>query len=378
MKKKIIVLGNINSIWIKQFVEYVLIPKNYEVYLDKGHSEKITYESFYESIGVHIIGGYKLNTTIMNIPIVNSLYLRYKKKNSLLGYRGLFDGIFVFFSVPIEIECALYLNTNNIPIVSAFIGSDILKANKKQIVLLNQLLKNQYLNAVCTSAAPYDRFKACFPWKNADVIRFSIPTFSYIDNIIDIREESIEKTRSHKRNVCIGYNARKEQQHIKVIEALAKLPQEIKQTLVLVLPMTYLVDEDYIKVVEESLMDSGLEYHIIRNYMDSEAMAKLWLSIDIYINAQKTDALSASMLEALYAGAIVISGGWLKYKELDEYGIDVIQFSDFSDLTRTVAEHIDERRDNSVHDKLKDNISIDKFQRGWNEYINTLFHWNER
>jgi hypothetical protein len=42
---------------------------------------------------------------------------------------------------------------------------------------------------------------------------------------------------------------------------------------------------------------------------------------DVFIQVQRTDQLSASMLEHLYAGSVVITGGWLPYGQLTQRGI---------------------------------------------------------
>ncbi len=60
-------------------------------------------------------------------------------------------------------------------------------------------------------------------------------------------------------------------------------------------------------------------------------------SIDIFLNLQYTDVLSASMLEELEAGAIVIKGDWLNYPDLEKRNVWLCSIKDMNALTDEIT-----------------------------------------
>ena len=83
---------------------------------------------------------------------------------------------------------------------------------------------------------------------------------------------------------------------------------------------------------------SGLKYVILKDFLDFSEMARLWLSIDVFINAQTTDAMSASLFECIYAGVYVLNAKWLKYKELENANITLDGFERFEEIPQKIAE----------------------------------------
>lgn len=82
--------------------------------------------------------------------------------------------------------------------------------------------------------------------------------------------------------------------------------------------------------------------------MKFKEMAMYALVSDIMIHVQRTDQLSSTMLEEMYAGSVVIAGSWLPYQHLREKGIYFLEVNTVSDVTpllENVVEHLDEYRD---------------------------------
>lgn len=137
--------------------------------------------------------------------------------------------------------------------------------------------------------------------------------------------------------VTCGHNASDQHQHIKIISALAQLPEHIKKKIICVFPMTYPDGRnEYIRKVESQLKETGLEYVILTKFMDFHAMAEYALISDIMIHVQKTDQLSSTMLEEMYAGSIIIAGSWLPYQSLHKMGLYFLDVDAVSDVSKVL------------------------------------------
>jgi hypothetical protein len=147
-------------------------------------------------------------------------------------------------------------------------------------------------------------------------------------------------------SVCIGYNAIPEQQHERVIEKLAELPQEEKGKIFLVLPMAYgWGGAKYVERVRQKLSNSQIDFCILTEFFDLEKIATLRLATDIFINAQTTDAFCASIRECLYADTVVLNALWLHYREIDEWGLRVEEFSSFEERPKKLSECMKKSRE---------------------------------
>ena len=65
------------------------------------------------------------------------------------------------------------------------------------------------------------------------------------------------------------------------------------------------------------------------------------------LHVQKTDQLSSTMLEEMYAGSIVIAGKWLPYRSLHDMGmffLDVDKIDDTVEALETVVPNLEAYR----------------------------------
>lgn len=141
--------------------------------------------------------------------------------------------------------------------------------------------------------------------------------------------------------ITCGHNAIKEHQHLKIIEAISQLREDVKEQIVCVFRMTYPNGrEEYIESVRNRLEESGLDYLLVTEFMDFQLMAECALTSDIMIHVQTTDQLSSTMLEEMYAGSIVIAGSWLPYQSLHEMGIYFLDVDEIPDITAVLNDVI--------------------------------------
>ena len=137
----------------------------------------------------------------------------------------------------------------------------------------------------------------------------------------------LSKHAEGKLIITCGYNGRRMQQHLVILEAIDKLPDNLKQRIFLFLPMTYKLAEEHYNEVYEKLEDMGIPYQIQKERLSLEQNLTMRMKTNIVVNIQKTDALSGSLQEHLYCSNVLIVGDWLPYEILSENGVFFIKTS---------------------------------------------------
>lgn len=143
------------------------------------------------------------------------------------------------------------------------------------------------------------------------ILPYGIEVLELIDNSKYISENSIKikfNIPTDRIVVTCGHNANKAHQHMKIINALEQLPENIKIRIVCVFPMTYPKEnDDCTRNIRKKLAKGGLSYVILKEFMSFKEMAEYALISDLVICVQTTDRLSPVMLEEIYAETIVIA-----------------------------------------------------------------------
>lgn len=167
-----------------------------------------------------------------------------------------------------------------------------------------------------------------------DKIRVVIFGNQHLDDLATIKKHPecidysfIQGDYQGKIIVTCGYNARSRHQHLKMIEALERLPRELQSKIFVVFPMTYLREEKYLIKIEDALKHVHFKYTMINQFMTESQLFSLRMMTDLYINIIESDVLSSSTQEHLFCNSIVIVGDWLPYDVLEENGIFYIKTS---------------------------------------------------
>lgn len=135
-----------------------------------------------------------------------------------------------------------------------------------------------------------------------------------------------------KKWLVLGHNGHKANQHIGILDALSRL-DSLTDDFELIIPFGYGGNDRYKANLLESIKGSGVKkLHFIEEFLGPEANAKLKASSDIYIHLPVSDALSATMTEFLYAGCQVITGDWLPYSTLRNWGMQYFSISSLDQL----------------------------------------------
>ncbi len=237
--------------------------------------------------------------------------------------------------------------SKNTRIVTSIYGSDLLRASGKGLEILKKVLSKSDAVTVGSDYVLERTSKAC-----EGAIDAKLRKIRYGANAAAAMHEFIEKyTRDECKetfafptdriSVLCGYNGSRSQRHLEMINLMKELPEEYQSKLFLVFQCSYGFDEVYSKELSAALAESGLNGVIVTDFMQGETLAKFRKAMDIFLNLQPTDAFSATMVEELESGAVVVKGDWLCYPDLDEVGIYMKSIPDMENLPAEIVDIIE-------------------------------------
>ena len=368
----ILVLGNIDSKWVKEYIEYVLLPLGHTVEV-LGDEKNCQYLVFYRGNGIVIhrsIGAGSLARRLPFVRIVSSA--RRTVKANAWGKYDLVINLFVNYR---HLMITAKIRGKNTKTAMYFAGSELLRKSRAAVRLYNVLLPNNDYYIMGSQTLLRD-FQRKFGKKyQAEVIHFGVSAFDSIDRLL-----SNGRAKKVKNTFCIGYSGVRAHQHLAVLDLFSKLPKELKQKATLIVPMTYMATPEYIKEVHDKLDAIGLAYRLYTEYRNNEQMAELWCSVDYFINAQRTDSLSASLLESIYAGCELISPTWLDYPEYQEMDIQKTEYRDFEELYDIITAILKERfvsKRGSNRQVLYSTLSWESSKKQWSALFTAMQEQSE-
>lgn len=369
--KNILIIGDVNSIWIRDFAQYVIQPLGYNVYIYCHKDENKKFKDFYDEKGIYIAEDIYSDSFLRRIPKIRGIFevLNFEKTIQRISFFAVINIYVTPFSVKLLSSRILSRSKK----YCIYIGSDVLRATTKNCKKMAKYLKKGEISVICDSLKLMRAVdKRIVPINSKEqVIYFGTGNFEYIDQCwsegITSAKKSIGVGNTNLITVCIGYNAIKSQQHIKVIGILEKLSEQDKARIIVLLPLAYGGTETYINEIEKKLQESGLSYLLLRDFLDSKGIATLRVATDVFLNTQTTDDLSASVLESLNAGCIILSGEWLDYPDLFENGINFNGLFSFENLRDELSSIINSpiQRERVERDKLNKFISWDECRKQW-------------
>lgn len=361
----IVILGDPNSIWIKRYINNVLKEKSNKVY--------IFTENTWNNDNV-----YNDNVKIINCKI-KEIYRKLRLASVIYGIHFLqwinkndeIDCMHIHFVNNRKLIALLLTHKKIKKIIVTFWGSDLLRSdviNKHYFKKCYQYIDNISVGSNQMKEYFINNSKICMGEK-VQVVRFGVDG-------IDTINELINSYKKANDNICvaIGYNGSKQQNHLTVIEEISKLPKKLREKLILILPMTYGLNKNYYFDVKQKLDSLGINYKIYTEYLNSTEMSKIELEADIFIHAQKSDALSASVQEFLAAGTIVLNPKWIEYEELKDNDVFYYEYNSNSDISEILLSILNNGISEEVRKKLKDNINIMVNMSSWRTLID---EWNK-
>lgn len=371
---KILVIGQTSSLYIKEYIKRTLDLRHDEIFVlyDASYGEDVKKE--YEAMGVHLI------YTDRGIPILQKIPKIRTAVNLLFNIKkfchdGIFD-LIVFQGMPIN-RIAMFYEKFVLKyakdIICMYWGTDLLATPEKNIHYSDGILEAaKYI--LLGSNNLRDKFTSIYGDKFADKtveIRLGASMFDVMNRIKEkYTKEDCKAYFNIPKNaivIAVGYNGRKRQQHIQVLQQLKKLKIEDKE-IYIILHLGYSLDSlEYRKELEQYLNDNFQKFIIIDEFLNEEKIAMLRYAVDIFIHAQISDAFAGSIKEYLYAGAILINPIWINYSECAEYNIAYYEYSDWQQIPEIVNEILNSDG-NSINNNPKilyDNFSWEALKYKW-------------
>ncbi len=375
---KILIIGDANSVFVYNYIRHVLVPKNDEIYLICEQTSGVNYLDFYKQHNVKLVElTPNIPTFITKIPkvrgLVNTLTAN-KNLHSYLKTVGKLDTVHIHGMW--KRNCFICKDIYNYAdtLICTYWGSDIFRTPDKRKCTKICLEKAKYITMA--TKAMLNKFVEVFGHQfdgKIKSVKFGIDGFDSIDEVSKTETEQSCKEyfgiEPDRTVISIGYNAKREHQHLKVIDELKKLPESLLSKITIVLQMTYGLynPAPYYSEIELKLKNMPCKYKILKDFMSDDDIARLRLATDIFIHAQTTDAFSASIQEYLYAGKVVINPKWINYGELKSNNVSYIEYENFSELSGLVLDVLENNRLNLNDNKniLRDISSWDIVKNKW-------------
>lgn len=352
---KAVVIGDANSVYIKDHIKDVCKDTFSEIILLSGSNVD---DSFYSDLGVTLVNTEpwkKDSGSSETISIEEKTYLW----DSICSKIDDIDVLQVHFCAGgSHMYCYKKLASKSVKKYMVYWGSDLMRADQKNIDLNLEAIRMSD-KVICLTKSLEISLKDRY--KDIDINKVRVLDFGVVYEDIELMSTQLSNADckiscgfpTDRLSVMIGYNGAVQQQHIKVLEALSKMENSVKDRLFLFFPMSYGRNAEYRTEVENEAKRSGIPYQFIDSFLTREQLVKMRLATDIFIHSQLTDALSGSLCEVLFAGASVINPGWIFYPELKEKGIEYFEYERFEEILSLIDKSILQIDENKKQDILE-------------------------
>lgn len=367
--KKILLIGNPSSPYIMQYIENVLKPLGFDVFMQFDYSElSDDVRHFYIEYKINQILFFKNNDKkIFLFPFIGKWIKRFYNFKILNRYAP-YDFIHVQYVTFERLMKNLIIKKSvQTKLFASFWGSDLLRVSDRTLLLEKIFLRN-YNYITADSYSMVERYNKFFGnTKNKlDIVYYGVSLIPYIDRWLSEKKQCLNDLSIPKDKIVIsiGYNGLPQQQHDKVINVLNVL--ENKKDYFLLIQSTYgNKDVVYKQKLTTILDNSGFQYKIISNYLTMDELAKLRVITDIFINAQTTDAFCNSIKEYMYSKTQIINASWLHYPEIDTLQLKVNEFSNFDQIPSLLEKQLNEEELEWNREIIGKNSSWETCRQRW-------------
>lgn len=337
---KILVIGQTSSFLIKEYIQRALDSEKDEIYVlyDSHYGEDVKKE--YEKKGIHLIITDKGVPFLGRIPKVRTLVNLYYhisricsiKKFDIIEFQGMPTGKIAQFFAKFILKYAE-------KVICMYWGSDLLATSVNNIKNAEGCLKKAtYI--IFDSNNLKDKFHEIFGKKyDTKFVNTRLGTSIFDELAMVMQTKSIAACKAHfglpenKKVIAVGYNGRKRQQHMQVLEQLATLERKELNEIAILLHFGYSIEsEEYRNEIEEYVVSHFPNYKIIDQFLDKQETAMLRVAVDIFIHAQISDALAGSVKEYLYAETLLLNPEWIHYSECDELGVFYLNYRNWDEI----------------------------------------------
>ena len=329
MEKKdysVLLIGNFESVFVVQFVKNLKKSNPYAHLYFWGYTrdESDTDRSFIDCYDEYSFFNIK---RIINSSVFWRLKAIVQLRKSFRTFVSdkHFDYINIHYIKPEYFFILDYLKSHASTLVLSPWGSDVYGAKG-----INKLLVKRTFNSADYITGGDGRFAKDFmqifsvPEKKFVLCKIGVETIEYIiehKNLIDINEAKRRLGIENKYVITCGYKAMSSHQHLRIIEAIREVKDQLPSNLLLLFPLTYPNDPKYVQEIKEKVEKYGLEAVYYDHFLDMQNLFLLRQATDMFIHVQPTDASSASLWEYILCEKKIVNGAWLQYPELIKNGV---------------------------------------------------------
>lgn len=367
---KLLILGNFESVYIVQFVKH-LKKTNPDVHLyfwgytrDKSDADR-SFLACYDEYYLFDINRHEDAPILEKIKATIQFRRHFRK--FVAGKH--FDYTNIHYIKPEYYFILGYLKKYSSKLVLTPWGSDVYVANGYK-----RLMVQKIFNAADYVTGANDRFAKDFSKL------FKVPEQKMV--FCEIGMEPIEYIINHKKNIDVneakrqlgitdsyiitcGYKAQSSHQHIKIIEAIHQVKSQLPDNLLLLFPLTYPHNPDYIEEIKRKNAEYGLNAIYFEHFLEMPQLFLLRQATDMFIHVQPTDASSASLQEYILCEKKIINGSWLKYPELIKNG--VIPYFELDNMENLGQKIVDVYRSEPI--KIEESLLNEFENKTWNVVI---------
>lgn len=377
-KKNIIIIGNANSIFLFDYCREVLIGRHNVYIISTGDGG--IYKSRYSELGVDIFVR-PMKKDILRCDkesIIRLIDILKELKNIKIDCIHIhlvnITGILLFFNVWKRAPKRIL----------TFWGGDLFGGVKKGLFSKLVVSMADSITLMIEQNKPrlVDLFGENIISK-VRVIDFGNHNLPYLDEVITNNTKNeckrLMNVPDDKLVVHIGYNGGKGHNHNDIIDALAKLDNEIKQRMFCVIPMAYARPDDYQEYkasIEQRMKQGGIDGHIEERFLQDDDLAMFRYSADLFILGHTHDGRSESPIEYIYSGVSFLCKKevWDNYSEIfDSNDARYYMFDEFDEIVQHIENwaqlgpYVDVKGVDKRKTKIKRVCAWETYREEWRE-----------
>lgn len=264
-------------------------------------------------------------------PLINSLFFAWKVFAFSFKNRG--SHVVVDFHYPnIRFLLAfVLLKFINADVRLSLWGSDLLKVSGFKLRILRYMVKNCGSISVASKAIA-DIVVSSFEidYGRVYVAPFRIPQ---IESFLSVGVSVDRPVGDGLITVLCGTNGSDNQQFPSIVNAINFLSVVALQKAIFLFHMAYGGDKT------KYILGAACSAAVLRFdccFYSGVDLVEFRRSAQVLVQVQKTDQLSAAMLEHLALGAVVITGSWLPYKDLLDSGVYMYLINNVDELAHAI------------------------------------------
>ena len=361
-QKRALIISDPNNIWTKYYIEGVLLPAGYQIVVFPIWGYNGKYSDYYAENNVIIYEDKHTLPIIRHIPRVR-MYARIAKNAKSLIKMGPFDVVHNHYLSVRDLALGEKVKKAfGAKWICSYWGSDLLRSTKSTLLAQKKyLIKADAITVFNENNIEYIRTILGDEVAKKTYLRaFGVFICEEIDKVQKDMDKAQCKAHfgigEERFVVAIGYNASSAHCQLEAVKTLSALREDIKSKMTIVLQHTYgLNDEEYVRNTYECVDKLGIEKVVFKDFMSPRESAILRSAVDVFVHVITTDSNSASLREYLYAGSVVIKGGWLPYPQLEKIGVTFNNIENFNELPSQIESAFD-KKILALNDRQRGNI----------------------